>query len=36
MVAANEVPEMVVAYGTVEALRTQRWAKEGNAELTVK
>ena len=36
MVAANEVPEMVVANGAVGALQTQRWAKEGHAELTVK
>ena len=36
MVAANEVPEMVVADGTVGALQTQRWAKEGHVELTVK
>ena len=35
MVAANEVPEMVVADGTVRALQTQRWAKEGHVELTV-
>ena len=27
MVATNEVPEMVVADGAVEALQTQRWAK---------
>ena len=36
MVAANEVPEMVVADGTVGALRTRRWAKEGQVKLTVK
>ena len=36
MVAANEVSEMVVANGTVGALQTQRWAKEGHAELTIK
>ena len=36
MVAANEVPKMVVADGAVEALRTQRLAKEGRTELTVK
>ena len=36
MVAANEVPEMVVANGTVGALQTQRWAKEGVVELTFK
>ena len=35
MVAANEVLETVVAGGTVGALQTQRWAKEGHAELTV-
>ena len=34
MVAANEVPEMVVANGAVGALQTQRWTKEGHAELT--
>ena len=36
MVAANEVPETVVANGTVGALQNRRWAKEGQAELTVK
>ena len=36
MVATNEVPEMVVANGAVEALKNQRWTKEGCAELTVK
>ena len=36
MVAANEVPEMVVPNCAVGALQTQRWAKEGCAELTVK
>ena len=36
MVEANEVPEAVVADGTVEALRTRRWAKEGHVELTIK
>ena len=36
MVAANEVPEMAVADGTVGALQTQRWAKESCDELTVK
>ena len=36
MVAANEVPEMVVANGTVGALQTLRWAKEGHAKLTIK
>ena len=35
MVAANEVPETVVAGGTVGALQTQRWAKEGCAGLTI-
>ena len=35
MVAANEVPEMVVADGAVEALRTRRWAKEGHVELNI-
>ena len=29
MVAANEVPDTVVADGTVGALQTHRWAKEG-------
>ena len=36
MVAANEVPETVVADGMVGALQTQMWAKEGRAELTIK
>ena len=36
MVAANEVPEMVVVDGTVGALQTRRWAKEGHVKLTVK
>ena len=36
MVAANEVPEMVVADGTVGALLTWRWAKEGHVELIIK
>ena len=36
MVATNEVPEMVVANGTVGALQTWRWAEEGHAELTIK
>ena len=36
MVAANEVPEMVVTDGMVGALQTQRWAKEGHVELTIK
>ena len=35
MVATNEVPEMVVANGAVGALQTWRWAKEGQAKLTV-
>ena len=35
MVAVNEVPEMVVANGTVGALQTRRWAKEGHAKLTI-
>ena len=35
IVASNEVPEMVVTNGAVGALQTQRWAKEGRAELTV-
>ena len=35
MVVANEVPETVVANGTVGALQNQRWAKEGCAELTI-
>ena len=36
MVATNEVPEMVVANGTVGELQTRRWAKEGHTKLTVK
>ena len=36
MVAANEVPEMVVAEGTVGALQTHQWAKEGHVRLSVK
>ena len=36
MVAANEVTEMVVAEGTVGALQTHRWAKEGHVGLSVK
>ena len=36
MVAVNEVTEMVVVNGTVGALQTQRWAKEGHAKLTIK
>ena len=35
MVAANEVPETVVADGTVGALQTCRWAKEGHTGLSV-
>ena len=35
MVATNEVPEVVAADGAVGALQTQRWAREGHAELTV-
>ena len=35
MVAANEVPEMVVTNGAVGALRTQRWAKGSCAKLIV-
>ena len=35
MVATNEVPEMLVADGTVGALQTQRRAKEGHVKLTV-
>ena len=35
MVAANEVPDMVMADGTVGALQTQRWAREGHVKLTV-
>ena len=35
MVAANEVPRTVVADGTVGALQTRRWAKEGCAGLSV-
>ena len=34
MVAANEVPEVVVVDGTVGALQTRRWAREGHVELT--
>ena len=36
MVAANEVPGTVVADGTVGAVQTRRWAKEGHAGLSVK
>ena len=35
MVATNEVPEVVVADGTVGASQTQRWAREGCVEPTV-
>ena len=35
MVAANEVPEMVVADGVVGALQARRWARESRVELTV-
>ena len=35
MVAANEVPDMVMADGAAGALQTQRWAKEGHVKLTV-
>ena len=35
MVAANKVPETVVAYGTGGALQTCRWAKEGHTGLSV-
>ena len=34
MVAADEVPEMIVPDGAVGALQTQRQAKEDHAELT--
>ena len=34
LVAANEVPEMVVTDSAVGALQTQRLAKEGHTELT--
>ena len=36
MVATNEVPKMVVAEGTVGALRIHRWAKKGHVKLSVK
>ena len=36
MVAANEVPETVAVDGTVEALWTHRWAKEGCTGLSIK
>ena len=35
MVAANEVPEMVVTNGAAGALQTQMLAKEGHTELTI-
>ena len=35
MVAANEVPETVVVDGTVGALQTCRWAKEGHTGLYI-
>ena len=35
MVAANEVPETVVAKGTVRALQTHLWAKKGHVRLSV-
>ena len=35
MVAANEVPETVVTDGTVGALQTWRWAKEGHTRLSI-
>ena len=35
MVAANEVPETVVVDGTLGALQTHRWAKEGHTGLFV-
>ena len=35
MVAANEVPEMVVADCVVGALQTRRWAREGRIKLPV-
>ena len=36
MVAANEVPEIVVAEGTVGALWTHQWTREGHVKLSVK
>ena len=36
MVAANKFPETVVTGGTIGALQTWRWAKEGHARLTIK
>ena len=35
MAAANEVPDTVVADGTVGALQTHRWAKEGCTGLSI-
>ena len=35
IVATNEVPEMMVPHGTIGALQTQRWTKEGHMELTI-
>ena len=35
MVAPNEVPETVVADGTVGALQTCRWAKQGHTGLSI-
>ena len=35
MVATNEVPNTVIAGGTVGVLRTRRWAKEGQAVLSI-
>ena len=35
MVAANEVPETVVVDGTVGALHTCKWAKEGHTGLSI-
>ena len=36
MVATNEVPETMVVDGTVGALQTRRWAKEGCTGLSIK
>ena len=36
IVAANVVPETVMAESTVGALHTRQWAKEGHVELSVK
>ena len=35
MVAGNEVPEMVMAEGTVGALQTHQWAKEDHVRFSV-